>query len=119
MTGAGGTHVQPGGRFRLKTQALAKRGEWSWQQNPFVGTRPYQGLLVILLMFDSSDLKNVNNQLYEMRSPCEPPRLWYVVRGLGTSLGRTRGATPTRHAPDLLGRPPSTPVPPRRLLSPP
>src|ERR1041385_3033213 len=61
MTDASGTHVEPGGRFRLKVDSLKKRGDWSWQQNPFVGTRPYQGLLVILTMLDSSDLKNVNN----------------------------------------------------------
>ena len=35
-----GTHVEPGGRFRLKLKTLKDRGEWSWQQNPFVGTRP-------------------------------------------------------------------------------
>ena len=104
MTDASGTHLEPGGRFRLKTQALAKRGEWSWQQNPFVGTRPYQGLLVILLMFDSSDLKNVNNTLYEMRSPGEPPRLWYVVRDLGTALGETGRLAPKRSDPDLFER---------------
>ncbi len=68
MTDASGTHQEPGGRFRLKVSALTKRGDWSWQQNPFVGTRPYQGLLVILAMFDSSDLKNVNNTLYEMQT---------------------------------------------------
>src|SRR4029077_3077190 len=59
MIDASGTHAEPGGRFRLKTSQLARRGEWSWQQNPFVGTRPYQGLLVIPLMFASSDLHNV------------------------------------------------------------
>src|SRR5258708_4970099 len=53
-----GTHVERGGRFRLHAHALDDRGEWSWQQNPFVGTKPYQGLLVILMMFNSSDLKN-------------------------------------------------------------
>jgi hypothetical protein len=97
MTDATGTHTEPGGRFRLKTGMLAKRGDWSWQQNPFVGTRPYQGLLVILLMFDSSDLKNVNNSLYEVRSPGEAPRVWYVVRDLGTALGETGRLTPKRN----------------------
>jgi hypothetical protein len=63
-----GTHVEPGGRFRLKDEALKDRGEWSWQQNPFVGTTPYRGLLVILMLFNSSDLKNANNTLYEYRS---------------------------------------------------
>ena len=104
MTDDTGTHTEPGGRFRLKTDMLARRGEWSWQQNPFVGTRPYQGLLVILLMFDSSDLKNVNNTLYELRTPGEAPRTWYVVRDLGTALGETGRLTPKRSDPELFER---------------
>jgi hypothetical protein len=102
MTDATGTHTEPGGRFRLKAGELVRRGEWSWQQNPFVGTRPYQGLLVILLMFDSSDLKNVNNALYEMKAPGEAPRLWYVVKDLGTALGETGRISPKRSDPEIF-----------------
>jgi hypothetical protein len=104
ITDATGTHTEPGGRFRLKTDVLAKRGDWSWQQNPFVGTRPYQGLLVILMMFDSSDLKNVNNTLYAVNTPGDPPQLWYVVRDLGTALGETGRLAPKRSDPDLFER---------------
>ena len=31
---------------------------WKWEDNPFVGTKPYQGLIVMLMMFNSTDLKN-------------------------------------------------------------
>jgi hypothetical protein len=91
-----GTHVEPGGRFRLKLKVLKDRGEWSWQQNPFVGTTPYRGLLAILLMFNSSDLKNSNNTLYEFRSDAGQ-QLWYVVRDLGTSLGTTGRFAPLKN----------------------
>ena len=104
MIDATGTHIEPGGRFRLKTDALVKRGEWSWQQNPFVGTKPYQGLLVILTMFGSSDLKNVNNTLYEANVPGSDARRWYVVRDLGTALGETARLKPKRGDPDLFER---------------
>jgi hypothetical protein len=90
-----GTRRVPGGRFRLVDGALKDRGEWSWQRNPFVGTRPYQGLLVILFLFNSSDLKNANNTLYEYRGG-DRLRRWYVVRDLGTSLGGTGRITPQR-----------------------
>ena len=83
-----GIHEEPGGRFRLKLKVLKDRGAWSWQQNPHVGTRPYQGLLVILLMFNSSDLKNSNNTRYEYRGTT-PATQWFVVRDLGTALGST------------------------------
>jgi hypothetical protein len=104
MTDASGTHEEPGGRFRLHVKSLTKEGAWSWQQNPFVGTNPYQGLLVILMMFDSSDLKNVNNTLYEFTTSDNEKQTWYVVRDLGTALGETGRLTPKRNDPDIFER---------------
>jgi len=102
---ARGTHMEPGGRFRLTDKSLKHLGEWSWQQNPFVGTRPYQGLLVILMMFNSSDVKNENNALYEMKNGDRVER-WYVVRDLGTALGETGRLAPQRGDPDIFAREP-------------
>jgi hypothetical protein len=98
-----GVHVEPGGRFRLHEKTLKDHGDWSWQQNPFVGTRPYQGLLVILMAFNASDLKNSNNTLYEHRvgDAVEP---WYVVRDLGTALGDTGRLAPNRCDPTIFER---------------
>jgi hypothetical protein len=100
----GRTHVAGGGRFRPHDKSLKDRGEWSWQQNPFVDTTPYRGLLVILMMFDSSDLKNSNNSLYELKEPREGAARWYVVRDIGTSLGETGRLDPKRNDPDLFAR---------------
>lgn len=90
-----GTHREPGGRFRLKDPSLKDRGAWSWQDSPLVGTRPYQGLLVVLLLLNSSDLKNANNTLYEHKL-ADRTELWYVVRDLGTALGSTGRLAPLR-----------------------
>jgi hypothetical protein len=102
----GRTHVEPGGRFRLTEKSLKHTGAWSWQQNPFVGTRPYQGLLVMLVMFDSSDLKNENNALYEVKKHGETVERWYVVRDLGTALGETGRLAPQRGDPEIFEREP-------------
>jgi hypothetical protein len=83
-----GTRTAPGGRFRLDHHSLEDRGTWSWQQNPFVGTRPYNGLLVILMMLNSSDLKDSNNTVYEFRTE-KGRHHWFVVRDLGIGLGNT------------------------------
>lgn len=90
-----GTRIESGGRFRLKTKDLKDQGPWSWQDNPYIGSRPYQGLLVTLLLLNSSDLKNSNNTLYAHRvgDLVEP---WYVVRDVGTSLGETGRWAPRR-----------------------
>lgn len=98
-----GVHTEHGGRFRLKMRDLKDRGEWSWQQNPFVGTQPYQGLLVILLAFNSSDLKNSNNTLYEYRSP-QRREFRYVVRDIGTALGSTGRFAPIKSDPAAFER---------------
>jgi hypothetical protein len=95
-----------GGRFRLSDPSLRNLGTWKWEENPLAGTKPYQGLLVILVMFNSADLKNSNNSIYE-RTPTDGlPRRWYVVRDLGTSLGATGRIDPTPNKPDVFERRP-------------
>jgi hypothetical protein len=98
-----GRRTEPGGRFRVDHPLLKDLGDWSWQQNPFVGTRPYQGLLVILLVFNSSDIKNSNNTLYQYRGELGPRR-WFVVRDLGMALGTTGRLKPRRNDVDLFER---------------
>jgi hypothetical protein len=99
------THVERGGRFRLKLKVLKDRGAWSWHQNPFVGTRPYHGLLAILLTLNSSDLKNANNTLYEYRGD-RGIELRYMVRDLGAALGTTGRFAPGKGDPEALTRRP-------------
>jgi hypothetical protein len=101
----GHKRVEPGGRFRLTDKSIKHIGEWSWQENPFVGTRPYQGLLVILMMLNSSDLKNENNALYEVKQG-DGPKRWYVVRDLGTALGETGRLARRRGDIDIFEREP-------------
>jgi hypothetical protein len=86
-------HTQAGGRFRLRLPSLKDVGSWSWQQNPFVGTQPYQGLLVILLLFNDTDFKDENNTLYRV-SIDGGVEHWYVVRDLGAALGETGRFSP-------------------------
>jgi hypothetical protein len=88
MTDSTGTHRQPGGRFRLDDESLREVGSWEWGDSPFVRTRPHKGLLVILLLFNSWDLKDSNNTVYEVRRGDSITR-WFVVRDLGAALGET------------------------------
>ena len=54
------------------------------------------------MMFDSSDLKNDNNALYEVTKPRDGVDRWYVVRDLGTALGETGRLKPKRGDPGLF-----------------
>src|SRR6187455_965858 len=80
-----GRRVAVGGRFRLKDPSLKDTGEWKWEENPFVGTKEYQGLIVLLTMFNSTDLKNQNNTLYEHHNG-DLVEQWYATRDLGAAL---------------------------------
>jgi hypothetical protein len=77
------------GRFRPDMPDAERVSDWSWQQNPFVGTRPFQGLIVLNLLINNWDLKTTNNKIYEVEAGSGPDR-WYVVRDLGAAFGKSR-----------------------------
>ena len=101
-----GVHEERGGRFRPSLPEFEEIGDWSWQQNPFVGTKPYQALLVMLLMFNSADLKNSNNSLYEHRRADGTTERLYVVRDIGNALGDTGRYDSTKNDPDVFAQQP-------------
>lgn len=96
-----GKRVAVGGRFRLKHESLKDSGEWRWEENPFVGTKEYQGLIVLLTMFNSTDLKNQNNSLYEHRDG-DLVEQWYVARDLGAALGDWNALAPRKNHPETF-----------------
>ena len=70
MPESGSRGVESEARFRPKLENLERLDEyWNWAANPFSGTRPFKGLLVMLLMLNSSDLKDDNNSIYELKEP--------------------------------------------------
>jgi len=58
--------LRGGARFRPRDMPLRSEGTWSWQSNPFVGTREYDGLLSTLMLINGTDLKNDNNEIYQV-----------------------------------------------------
>ncbi len=80
---------QPAGRFRPSLDGRKVSGDWSWYENPFVGTPPFKGLVVVNLVLNSWDWKTTNNKIYELSEPVNGVRRMFVVRDLGASLGKT------------------------------
>ena len=94
----GHVRIESEARFRPKLPQLERLKEyWWWQQNPFVGTRELSGLLVVLMMFNSTDLKNDNNSIYKLTEPWDGADRWFIVRDLGASLGETGKLFPRRN----------------------
>jgi hypothetical protein len=107
-----------GGRFRPHEMGLKTVDTWSWQRNPFVGSKPYNGLLVLMMVLNSTDLKNENNELYEVTGERrEGAHRWYVIKDLGASLGETGRMDPRRGYVDGFEREPFiTGVSERRVM---
>ncbi|HEX6164038.1 MAG TPA: hypothetical protein VFZ31_11765 [Vicinamibacterales bacterium] len=82
--------VKTQARFRTEVAQWRAGGEWSWYQNPFVGTQQFRGLVVAQLVLNNWDMKTPNNRLYEATDPSAMPRRQYVVRDVGSSLGHSR-----------------------------
>jgi hypothetical protein len=79
----------PPGRFRPELPSHRPVADWSWYENPFVGSRPFRGLVVANLLLNNWDWKTSNNKIYRLDEPVRGASRWFVVRDLGASLGKT------------------------------
>jgi hypothetical protein len=75
------------GRFRYGHDHKSV-GDWSWTENPFFGTREFNGLVITNLLLNNWDIKTTNNRIYEMAEGLTPSR-WFVTQDIGASLGKT------------------------------
>ena len=75
---------------RLKRQGpgLKKVQNWDWRNNPFLGTREFNGLRVMMALINNWDLTAVNNKVYVTDTERH-----YLVSDLGASFGKTGAAT--------------------------
>jgi hypothetical protein len=87
---------QPSGRFRFQSDHTST-GQWSWTDNPFVGTRELNGLVAVNLLLNNWDLKTSNNRLYSTPPSAGEPARWFVVQDVGASLGGTAWPIGTRN----------------------
>lgn len=96
-------------RFREKNpdlHGLKSDIFWSYYENPFVGTRQLNGLLVLHALLGNSDLKDGQNALYTLDTPFEGAARWYVARDVGQTFGRTGLLDPPRGDPQVFEQTP-------------
>jgi hypothetical protein len=97
------------GRFREKSpdfHGMKSDTLWSYYENPFVGTRQLNGMLVLHAMLGNSDLKDDQNALYTLEKPVEGAARWYVARDVGQAFGRTGVLDPPRGDPEVFDHTP-------------
>ncbi len=84
-------------RLEKKIKGQKDLGNWDWFKNPFVGTREFNGLRVMMSLLNNWDLKEVNNSIYEINGERH-----YVVGDVGATFGKT-GDPLTRSKSDPKG----------------
>ena len=77
-------------RLKRQDKTEKKIDNWPWKQNPFTGTKEFNGLRVMMAFLNNWDLKTANNKVYEE----DKSERRFVVSDLGASFGKT-GGVPT------------------------
>lgn len=84
------------GRWERERDGAKKIGDWKWRDNPMRGTRPFNGLRVMMALLNNWDLKDDNNAVYRVSASRHDaaPREIYMVSDVGASFGATHKMVP-------------------------
>jgi hypothetical protein len=78
-------------RFEARPETI-KRGErWSWTSNPYIGTKEFDGLRLMMAFINNWDLKDENNILIT-----DNGKTYMVVSDLGSSFGKLADKSKSR-----------------------
>jgi hypothetical protein len=77
--------IVTGARLERQGGGGEEGATWSWHDNPFVGTREFNGLRVMMALLNNWDLKDVNNRVFDTTAGGEQ----YGITDLGATFGRT------------------------------
>lgn len=71
-------------RFARKHGGQKRLAAWEWKHNPFLNTREFNGLRVMMAVINSWDLKNENNAVFTDK---KNDRQVFLVSDIGASFG--------------------------------
>ena len=70
-------------RFARKPGGDKKIGDWQWKNNPFMGTREFNGLRVMMAVMNNWDLKDVNNAVF---ADTKHDRQIFLINDIGATF---------------------------------
>jgi hypothetical protein len=77
-------------RFEARPNDVKRLDIWKWDDNPFVGTREFQGLKVLMILLENWDIKDDNNKILLVQNKeGGKNELRYVISDLGATFGKT------------------------------
>jgi hypothetical protein len=77
-------------RFEARSDNVKRVEGWRWKRNPFLGTREFQGLKIMMALMNNWDLKDSNNEILHVRGP-GGDELRYIISDLGATFGHASG----------------------------
>jgi hypothetical protein len=78
-------------RFEARPEEQKRLDSWSWDKNPFAGTKELAGLVVMMALLNNWDLKDLNNKIIYAPGEGGQGELRYVISDLGATFGKTGG----------------------------
>ena len=81
-----------GARLKRHLKGETKIADWSWDKNPFVGTKELNGLEVMMELICNTDLKTANQHVYDEKHLEQV----YIAADLGQSFGKAGESAPFR-----------------------
>jgi hypothetical protein len=75
-------------RFGARPKDEKRFDGWKWDDNPFVGTREFQGLKIMMALLNNWDIKDTNNKIVAVRNDAGDYELRYLVHDLGGTFGK-------------------------------
>jgi hypothetical protein len=77
-------------RFEARPDNYKRLEEWSWDKNPFTGSKEFAGFVVLMGLLNNWDLKDSNNKIiYVPADGGGAGEMRYIVSDLGATFGKT------------------------------
>jgi hypothetical protein len=77
-------------KLEARPDAVKRAGYWLWASNPFVGKPEFQGLKIMMVLFNNWDMKDDNNAILAVKGEANSERR-FIVSDLGATFGKTGG----------------------------
>ncbi|HEX8089419.1 MAG TPA: hypothetical protein VF762_11230 [Blastocatellia bacterium] len=77
-------------KFEARPDGVKRLDIWRWDNNPFVGSREFQGLKVLMILLENWDIKDDNNKILLVHDgEGGKDELRYIISDLGATFGKT------------------------------
>ncbi len=77
-------------KLEARPNEVKRDGYWLWANNPFVGKPEFQGLKIMMVLFNNWDMKDDNNAILAVKGDTNSERR-FIISDLGATFGKTGG----------------------------